>query len=404
MKKLKSKVFWVIFIILTVFSVGIIAITNVQNYRQEYHEIVSRFDRVENFNNEPKNENDNTPPPDNSMLDNKIRFADAVVYTVLLDDENNVKSVINHSSDSISTDEIKSIAADFLKSSDKKTQVGNLFFTKYSFSIRDNTLTITDNSQTNSKLQRQLVISFFTLFLIEVLAFIISKKLTSWIIKPVEESFEKQKQFIADASHELKTPLSVIMASSDALESDMSEKKWLDNIKSESERMNKLITSLLDLAKSEEYDDTLTLENINLSKLVETSVLSFEGVMFEKGLTLDYDIEKDVYIESDSDKVKQLVAILVDNAIHHADKHTPVFISLHKQGKVVLTVQNCGQPIPSGEEEKIFERFYRLDKSRNRNDNRYGLGLAIAKNIVLSLKGEISAKSIEGKTIFKVTF
>ena len=404
MKKLKSKVFWVIFIILTAFSVGIITITNVQDYRQEYHEIVSRFVRVENFKNEPEKKDDNTPPPDNAMLDNKIRFADAVVYTVLLDDNNNVKSVINHSNDEISTDEIKAIATDFLKSSNKKTQVGNLFFTEYSFSIRNNTMTITDNSQTNSKLQRQLVISLFTLLLIEALAVVISKKLTSWIIKPVEESFEKQKQFIADASHELKTPLSVIMASSDALESDMSEVKWLDNIKSESERMNKLITSLLDLAKSEEYDEALTLENLNLSKLVETSALSFEGVMFEKGLTLDYDIEKDVYIEGDSDKIKQLVAILVDNAIHHADKNTTVFISLHKQGKAVLTVQNCGQPIPSGEEEKIFERFYRSDKSRNRNDNRYGLGLAIAKNIVLSLKAEISAKSFDGKTIFKVTF
>lgn len=405
MKKLKLKVFWVIFIILTVFSVGIIAVTDVQNYRQEYHEITARFDRVDNFKNTPDKNNDNTPPPNDTMLDNKIRFADAVVYSVLLDDNKNVKAVINHSDNNMNDSKIKALAEDLISSSDKDTYVGNLYFNDYSFSIKNNMMTITDNSQTNSKLQRQLIVSLFTLIFAELLAFAVSKKLTSWIIKPVEESFEKQKQFIADASHELKTPLSVIMASSDALESDMSEKKWLDNIKSESERMNKLITSLLDLAKSEEYVDSLTLEKINFSKLVETMALSFEGVMFEKGLSLDYDIDDNIIIEGDGDKLRQLVSILTDNAIHHANNNSTIFISLHsRQGKIELDVENFGQAIPVGEEEKIFERFYRSDKSRNRSNNRYGLGLAIAKNIVLSHKGKITAQSRDGKTVFKVIF
>ncbi len=404
MKKLKNKVFWVIFTILTLFCVSVVLATNVQNYKQEYHQIISRFDNVDDFKTKPHNDNNDVPPPlDNGEFDEKIRFADAIVYTVLIDN-NEVKTVINHSNDETTDDNIKQLAENYLKNSSKKTDIGNLYFSKYSYSFKGNVLTIVDNSQTNVKLWRETLISLLMLVLIEILILIVSKILTSWIIKPVKETFDKQKQFIADASHELKTPLSVIMASSDALESDMSEKKWLDNIKSESERMSKLITSLLDLAKTEEYNDNLILEKINLSKLVETSSLSFEGIMFEKGIYLNCNIDDDIFINGDSDKLKQLVSILVDNAIHHAFKSSTVYISLHKADKIILEVKNQGNPILPGDEEKIFERFYRADKSRNRDDNRYGLGLAIAKNIVLAHNGKISAHSNNDETIFKVLF
>ena len=148
-------------------------------------------------------------------------------------------------------------------------------------------MVIIDNEKTNSTLLNTLLICIGIFALLELLIFLVSRKITNWIIKPVEESFEKQKQFIADASHELKTPLAVIMASSEALESNPNESKWLENIKSESDRMNKLIADLLELAKSEAVDDKSEFALGNLSKTIEKSILTFEGIMFEKGITLD---------------------------------------------------------------------------------------------------------------------
>ncbi len=404
MNRLKLKVFWVIFIILSVFSIAIISVSNVQAYRQEYHETVSKFENVSEKRT-PESDGKN-PPPQNDLPDSSVRFADAVVYTVVLGDNNSILEISNHTNNSVTDSEIKEIAQDILSNGKNGTNVGNLYFQKYSYCLKDNlSLTIIDNSTTNGKLLRQLILSLAMLLGIEIIILFISKRLTVWIIKPVRESFEKQKQFIADASHELKTPLAVIMASSDALEAEPQEQKWIANIKSESEKMNKLITSLLDLAQSDDYTDKLELEECNLSKLTESSVLPFEGIMFEKSLTLDYDIDDNIKIKADSEKIKQLIGIIIDNAISHSRKDEQVFVSLKKtEQTATLEITNTGDPIAPGDEEKIFERFYRGDKSRNRDDNRYGLGLAIAKNIVTAHGGKISAQSNGDKTTFKIVF
>ena len=228
--------------------------------------------------------------------------------------------------------------------------------------------------------------------------------LTKWIIKPVIESFNKQKQFIEDASHELKTPISVIIASAEALENEPEEKKWLDNIKSESERMSNLVSDLLDMAKSENgIKEQYT--NENLSKLVERSVLTFESLIYEKDIKLDYNIEENINFTCNSNQIKQVIGILIDNAIKHSCLKGEIKINLKKEkGNIVLTVTNKGKEIPKEEQEKIFERFYRGDESRNRNENRYGLGLAIAKNIVTNHNGKIGVISENGYTTFKIIF
>ena len=167
---------------------------------------------------------------------------------------------------------------------------------------------------------RQLILSLAMLLGIEIIILFISKRLTVWIIKPVRESFEKQKQFIADASHELKTPLAVIMASSDALEAEPQEQKWLANIKSESEKMNKLITSLLDLAQSDDYTDKLELEECNLSKLTEYLDKRLEALDYASATAqalLDRNkseatSQAKLYNEADSAAVKLAAALPTD--------------------------------------------------------------------------------------------
>ena len=132
-------------------------------------------------------------------------------------------------------------------------------------------------------------------------------------------------------------------------------------------------------------------------------MLTFESLIYEKNINLEYDIEENINTKCDEDQIKQLVGILIDNAIKHSSTKGEIKVKLKKEkGNIVLTVTNKGEEIAKEDREKIFERFYRTDKSRNRNENRYGLGLAIAKNIVTNHNGEISANSENGYTTFKV--
>lgn len=404
MKKLKNKVFFTIFILLSIFLITILFIYNYQNYNQAYRNInnnLKQFNR-ENFNLR----RDNNPPdkPNNEDDNRKLMFMDLDVYSVKLNDNNEIVDITSHSVKNEQTDKIEKIANEIISSKkSKRTYIGNLYTNKYSYHYSINkSIIIIDNSSTNNHLTNILIFSVIIFIILEIIIFIVSRLITNWIIKPVINSFNKQKQFIADASHELKTPLAVIMASSESLEND-SNNKWINNIQNESERMNKLITSLLDLAKLDSEEVKREYQKNNLSKIIEKSVLTFESITFEKGINLDYSIDKDIYYTSNSDDIKEVMSILLDNATKHCSKDGRIEVKLkNNKNDIIITVSNTGDPIPKGEEEKIFERFYRVDKARNRKENRYGLGLSIAKKIVENHNGNISANSNNGITTFKI--
>ena len=410
MKKLKNKVFFLITTILTLFLITILSINNYQNYSSQKEMIDNNLHRMNPMimNEEVKKDTKIIPKKEEAVEKEEPHkmFMDAIIYTVLLDDNDNIKEVISHYDSDTNTEEIEKVAKEILsKKNINSTYIGNLYFNKYSYSYtKNNTLIIIDNTNANEKLIKTAKTSLILFIILEIIIIEIATLLTKWIIKPVEESFEKQKTFIADASHELKTPLAVIMASSESLETDKNSKKLVDNIKNESERMNKLIANLLDLAKLEN-NSKKSFTEINLSKTIEKSVLTFESLSFEKNVLLDYDIEENITLSCDQDEIKQLVSILMDNAIKHSEKDSKIFVKLKKEkNSVLLEVKNKGDEIPKGEEEKIFERFYRVDKSRNRKENRYGLGLAIAKKIVENHSGKITASSESGYTTFRIIF
>lgn len=234
--------------------------------------------------------------------------------------------------------------------------------------------------------------------------------LSWWIIKPLRISIEKQKQFISNASHELKTPLTIINANIDALKSENEsgvDEKWLANINSQTARMNDLITDMLILAKLEEKpQNSKVITNFDLSNVALTTVLSFDAVAFEHEKTLSTDIEENLSYKGDPDIVRNVITILIDNSIKHSNEKGTIDAKLSKVGNnIVFKVRNTGCDILNSERSKVFDRFFKGDSSHHQSSNGSGLGLSIVKAIVDQEGWEITLDSNYGEyTEFTVVF
>lgn len=220
--------------------------------------------------------------------------------------------------------------------------------------------------------------------------------LAHWVTSPVQLAFDKQKQFIADASHELKTPLTIITTNAEVLENSLSGNKWLSHILEQSDRMKSLINSLLTLAKLDACHETQDFISFDLSKAVRNAALSFESLAYEYGKNYEMEIEDGILLLGNESSIRQLITILLDNAFKYSDESGTISIHLSFHGdKKELIVKNTGKGIAKPDQKRIFERFYRSDASRSRESGGYGLGLAIAQSIVAAHKGQISVKSDE---------
>lgn len=229
-----------------------------------------------------------------------------------------------------------------------------------------------------------------------LLFFALSILLARWMVRPVERAWTQQKQFVSDASHELKTPLAVIMSNAELLQSseqsEENKKQFADNIFVMSKQMRGLVGGLLELARADNGQVQKHLARLQLSALVSDAVLPFEPVFFEKGLELKYNVQPDIVVNGNDGYLRQVVDILLDNAAKYTEKGI-VVLNLQRRGRqCLLTVSNPGKPIPNEELEKVFARFYRSDEARTRTGS-FGLGLSIAKEIVKAHKGKIWAIS-----------
>ena len=398
-KKLKSKIFFLIMISLSVLVVGIIVGFSILNYTNTIKTSTIMMDRFSNFKEKDMLDKQEPKFGLETRAGTDIEIEVEGLYFIEVKDSNIVSN-----SDASNNEELKEYA---IKVSNSQKETG--IIGKYIYKVRkarENTTMIIfmENEKTILHIRMLLIFSFVAIVLSLLIIYSISKKLSELIVKPVEETLEKQKQFISDASHELKTPLAVIEANADVLENEVGKNKWLTYIQNEINSMDKLINELLLLAKTENVDNVKTYKKFDLSKEVEIIISIFESIAYEKNVKINTNIQKDVIMNGNKEDIKHILSTLIDNAIKHTESKKDVTIELSKEkNEIILQVKNAGEPIPEAEREKIFERFYRIDKSRNRSEKRYGLGLAIAKSTIEKYNGKIEVICKDGVTNFKVS-
>lgn len=340
------------------------------------------------------------PFPDRGPHFDTNQFKLSTFYSVAISYDNKVIEIRNDDAAVYTDAELESAARQALEKSDTNGVIDNLVYYRMDkggytlVSFMDNTII---RESVNTLFRYTLIFGGVAIVALYFLAAYLAKK----IVTPLEESYQKQKQFISDAGHELKTPVSVVSANAELLSREIGDNQWLQNIQYENERMGKLVGQLLELARTENI--TPQVEYLDLSRLVAGGVLPFESVAYENGLTLNSQIADGIIALGNSTQLSQLVSILVDNAIRHSRNGKEVSISLtHTRSNAVFSVINDGEPIPQEQTAQLFERFYRADEARNGEDKHYGLGLAIAKAIVEAHHGKIEVSCYDGKVCFTV--
>lgn len=408
-KKLRIKLILLLTLILSLVLAGVLFAVNIFNYNSVTDVSYSRLNRIMSSLSAPTGYfGDYFGSTDKYYYYDERGYEDNDIYIVFVGTQGSITNIAAQNDSGYSYDDIARLTRQVLSESFKRGRINDLIYivkefdygsfgTSYTVAFMDNRSIV---QSTSTMLFNSLIIFVFGIAVIAVVSFLISAS----IVKPVEEAFNKQKQFISDASHELKTPIAVISANSDILQEDIGDNKWLGYIRSETDRMCRLINSLLTLTRLEMSSDKSNMHKLDICNAIMEVTMPFESVAFEKGVTLFCDLlDEEIMVNGNEEQLKQVVAILTDNAIKHCYEGGTVNVDARRvKNKCIISVSNQGEPIPFEIRDKIFERFFRADESRSREENRYGLGLAIAKQIVENHHGSISVKCDDGTTTFEV--
>ncbi|MDY4145534.1 MAG: HAMP domain-containing sensor histidine kinase [Bacilli bacterium] len=396
-KKLRQK-----FILISMFSLTfviaiIIGIINIHNYSSIVKRADEKLELIINNNGIFPREKDNKiMPPDNKMSPEapfETRY-----FSVTL---NNNGEVIKVNIDRIAA--IDELSAESYATSLYNNSKTKGFFKNYRYQskTRDTeTLYVFIDCQHDlitfrEFLYASLLFSLIGITTIFLLVFFSSKI----ILKPISESYEKQKHFITDASHELKTPLTVIDASADVLEMEVGENEWITSIKDQVTRLTKLTEDLLMLSRMNETNRVI-FTDFSLSEVLEDSIKRFESVAISQGKTIETNIPNNISYNGEINMISQLFSILLDNALKYTNEKGLIKVSLSEteKNKKIVFYNTC-ENIEIGNHDYLLERFYRKDSSRNSNTGGHGIGLSIAKSIIDNHKGKINIKSDDGKSI-----
>ena len=315
-----------------------------------------------------------------------IPFGDNHFFTITIDKDNNLTFIRGEENYSDFVIENKETLL-----ANNQGQIGYIFYEKKDAASFPQGATIDANVKyvlvgidrtivANSNINSFVIISLILLVSLIVI-YIIVNFLSARILKPIKDNLDKQKEFIADASHELKTPVTIINANATILKNKNKDNKWIDNILDETKNMNGLIGDMISLAKVEEQKPVLEKEDI--SSIITYITLSFEPVAFEQHINFVENIEENIELVCNEKDIQKIAKILLDNAIKYVSKNGNIEINLKKEkNQILLSVYNTGCTIEDKDREKVFDRFYRDDNSRNSEQTKgSGLGLAILKEI-----------------------
>lgn len=311
--------------------------------------------------------------------------------------------VLSNSLEETADKDILSMTQELQKSEKRFGSIDDYIYVVRTLRSGNTVYIFVDNKEALQNSKQFFIVSIF-IFLLSVIVFtIISYYLSRWMIKPSEKAIKNQKIFVANISHDLKTPITIIRANADLIENEVKNKKSIKYIQQETEKLNHLVNEMLTLTR---IDNTISKENFksfNFGDSLFDVVLPFESIAYEKGIRFNINIDEVTDYFGDESNIQKLAEILIDNAMSYTAKGGIVDVDAYENSKAVtLSVTNTGEPISDEKKVEIFDRFYRASKSRESTGNHYGLGLSIANTIVKKHNGKISIESKNGKNTFTV--
>ncbi len=410
-RKSKIRIVAAIMAVLTGLFVGTLCVIYFSSYIEVFHKdrkMLELYAKAYWMNGNPGESSDETktsePPmdalPEETILPEYHISNLLTFFSVALDDDGTLVSIDNAENSGISNASLQELA-EKIRNQEKKNGVYDQWVFHCETADHVTLVVMMDNTilQENVKTLFQYTLLFGSVAI--GLMFIIAVFLAGRIVRPLELNFKKQKQYLSDAGHELKTPLAVILTNLDILEREVGENRWIQNIRYENNVMTELIRQLLTLARTENVLPAM--DRVDLSMLITGEVLAFEGLAFERGLTFSSAIQDNCMIWGNQDQLRSLITVLIDNAIEHTKENGLLEVGLiEEKNRLMLSVSNTGDALSKEHMEMMFERFYKADKVRTSGSGHYGLGLAIAKAIVEAHKGEISVSCRDGKIMFLV--
>ncbi len=308
----------------------------------------------------------------------------------------------------IDDDVVESVASIVIASQEESGTIANYSLVYQKRTLEDMTyVAFADASYTASWQSLALTLVIAAIIVLAVF-FVIALLLSKWALRPVEEAWTAQRQFVADASHELKTPLTVVLANTSILlkhpdQSIASQSQWIESTQVEAESMQGLVNEMLELAQVESRANVHH-EALDFSELVDIETLQFESVAFERGCRFEESIAQGINVNGDEQRLRKMASTLIENALKYVDDNGVVEVKLASSGgSAVLSIRNTGSTISPEDLPHIFDRFYRTDKARTSGEGGFGLGLAIAREIAREHEGDITCESNASGTTFTVT-
>lgn len=235
------------------------------------------------------------------------------------------------------------------------------------------------------------------------LLILLTRMLSRHLVQPVEQMISAEKKFMSNASHELKTPLTVISANTQLLAEEIGDNRHLQYIRQETDRMITMVNRMLTLMRLDAPVEQMEYRRFCVDEALFNVIYPMESVAYEKQLKMKIDVQEQIYMIGDEEQIKNVMSILLDNAISYTPEGGTIMIRASlRSRKLSMSVSNSGEPIPKEQQEKLFERFFRMDEAREASGNHFGLGLSIAGSIVANHHGKIWVESRDGQNIFHV--